>query len=128
MPMAEFVEQDAERPHIQLVVVLAMIYHFRCHILQRATERVALPFVHLAVSVEIHLTFTRPPEVTNLQHVVIIDEQILRLKIAVNEAIFVQKIDTGHRLDKEIKCRILRKALFLADKREQVAFGYVLHD
>ena len=74
MPVAQFVEQDAKRPHVQLMIMLAMVDHFRCHILQRATEGVALPFVQLSVGVLIHLPFTRPPEVTNLQHIVFIDE------------------------------------------------------
>ena len=98
--------------------MLAMVDHFGSHVLKRPAEGVSLAFVHLAIVVRLHLTLTRPTKVTYLQNVVFVHEQIFRLQIAMNKTILVEEVDSGHCLDKEIKCRIFREAFVLSDQGE----------
>ena len=124
----QLVEQDAKRPDVQLVVVLPMVDHLRCHVLECATEGVALALVELAIVVHVHLTFTRPAKVADLQHVVLVHEQVFWLQISMDEAVLVEEVDASDRLDEEIKCGLLAEALLLPDQGEQVALSHVLHD
>ena len=124
----QLVEQDAERPDVQLVVVLPMVDHLRCHVLECATEGVALAFVELAIVVHVHLAFTRPAKVADLQHVVLVHEQVFWLQVSMDEAVLVEEVDASDRLDEEIKRGLLAEALLLPNQGEQVALGHVLHD
>ena len=63
--MHQLIQQNAECPDIEHVVVLPMINHLWCHILERTAKSVALAFVHLTLIIFFKLTFTRPSKITN---------------------------------------------------------------
>ena len=50
--------------------------------------------------------------------IVIVNEEVFRLKITMDEAIFVQEVNTGHRLDEEVEGLLLREAILLLDEHE----------
>ena len=78
--MYQFKEQDSQRPDIQLVVMLAIVDHFRCHILQSTAESVSLTFVDLAiVGVLREIALTSPAKVANFEHIILIDKQVFWL-------------------------------------------------
>ena len=59
---------------------------------------------------------------------VVINEQVLRLQISVDETVLVQEIDTGDCLDEEPKSAVFVETLALWNLQKQVAFRDVLHD
>ena len=72
----------------------------------------------MTFGVLIELWLTRPPKVANLDHIVIVNEEVFRLKITMDEAIFVQEVNTGHRLDEVVEGLLLREAILLLDEHE----------
>lgn len=77
--MDELVQKNSKSPNIELVIMLAMVNHLRSHVLKCAAESVALAFSHLASVVLFHFTLTRPPEVTNFEHIILVYQQIFWL-------------------------------------------------
>ena len=74
------------------------------------------------------VALTRPPEVAYFEHVVLIDEQILRFQVPVNKAIFVKKVDTCARLNEKIKRRFLRKTALFLYQDKKITLCNILHD
>ena len=110
------------------MVVLAIINHFRRHILQCTAKSISLTFIHLAiVRILRKIALTRPPKVAYFQHVVLIHQQILRLQIPVDKAIFVQKVDTCARLNEKVKSRFLRKTALFLYQDKKVTLCNILH-
>lgn len=55
-PMQQLIQQNTQRPYINLIVILATEYHFGCHILVCATKGIPLECAVLS----------RPTKITNL--------------------------------------------------------------
>jgi hypothetical protein len=62
----KLVKQNSEGPHVQLVIMLPVIYHFWSHVLESTAKSVSLSLVRLALRVRIHLTLASPAKVANL--------------------------------------------------------------
>ena len=71
--MDKLVKQNSECPHVKLVVVPSVIYHFWSHVFESTTKSVPLPLELLTVLIGINFTFTCPAEVTYFENVVFID-------------------------------------------------------
>ena len=123
----KFVEEDSEGPHVQLVIVLPMVYHFRSHILKRTAKSVPLTFVEITIFSLVHLAFASPTEVADLEHVVFVDQQVLRLQVPVDETVLVQEVDASHGLNEEVKRSLLGEAALFFDQHKQVALRHILH-
>ena len=67
------------------MVVSLVLDHLRCHILERAAEGVAS--LH---GIRLHA----PTKVADLNNVALFDENILRLDVAVNQPLFMHKVDS----------------------------------
>jgi len=126
--MDELVKQNSECPNVKLVVVPSVIYHFWSHVFESSAKSVPLPLELLTVLIGINFTFTCPAEVAYFENVVFINQEILRLKISVNETVLVQKVYASDCLNEEVKgCLFTEAALFL-DQDKEVAFCNILHN
>ena len=77
--MDQFIQKDAECPHVKLVIVLSMVDHFRSHVLQRAAERVPLALIQVPVRILVQIRLASPAKVADLEYIVLVDEQIFGL-------------------------------------------------
>ena len=62
--MNKLVEENSESPNIKLVVMLAMIDHFRSHVLKSTAKSVTLTLVSISIIIFINFTFASPAEIT----------------------------------------------------------------
>ena len=76
----KLVQQDAQRPYIQRVVMILVLYHLWSHVLQGAAERV--PLLHM---VRLHT----PPEIADFYDVAVFDQDILRLDVPMDKALLM---------------------------------------
>lgn len=110
------------------MVIEILIDHLWRHVLQRAAVSLPLPFVEVALRVALNRVVDGPAEVANLNYMIVIDEQVLRLQISMNETVLVQEIDTNYCLNEEPKSAVFIETLALRDLQKQVALWDVLHD
>ena len=101
--------------------------HFRSHVLERTAERMPRRVVTLLCflghsAVVLHA----PAKVAYLQSIFVADKQILRLDVPMDEAVFVEKVDPGDRLDKIVECFVLVELLVIPDDKKEVPLWYVL--
>jgi len=71
----EFIQQNSERPNIEGMVVVLVLNHFWCHVLEGAAEGEALLHV---------VGLDTPPEVADLDYVLVLDEDVLWLDVSVD--------------------------------------------
>ena len=62
--MNKLVEENSEGPNIKLVVMLAMIDHFRSHVLESTAKSVTLTLISISIIIFINFTFASPAEIT----------------------------------------------------------------
>ena len=105
-----------------------MVDHLGSHVLQRAAESVALSLVQVTIGIRLDLTLTGPSEIANFEHVILVDEQVLRLQISMNETILMQEVNASDRLYKEVKGCLFGEAALFFDEDEEVTLGDILHD
>lgn len=118
--MAQFVQQNSQGPHVDLVIVRLVVDHFGRHVLERATKSVAL-FIGVLLNA--------PPEITYLDCLVLRDQKVLRLQVSVYKPIVVKKVDTGHRLYKVVKRHVfVYVGLLISNDVKEVALLDVLQD
>lgn len=110
--MDELVEKDAQRPNVQSVIVVLVLDHFRSHILEGAAEGV--PLLHV-------IRLDAPAEIADLDDVALLDQNVLRLDVSVDQALLVQIVNAGADLDEEVKSRVLAQILFLSDQVEEIS-------
>ena len=108
--------------------MMAMIDHLWSHVLEGTAKSVPLALIRIPIVVFIDLTLAGPPEITDFQNVVFIDEQVFRLQISMNEAILMKEIDTGHSLYEKVEGGLFGETTLFLDKNEQVALCNVLHN
>ena len=71
------------------MVIEILVDHFWRHVIKRAAISLPLTLVKVALRVALDRIVDRPAEVTNLDYMVVIDEQVLRLQISMNETVLV---------------------------------------
>ena len=126
--MYELIEENTKSPSVDRVVIEILVDHLWRHVLQRAAISLPFPFVEVALRVALDRVVDRPAEVANLNYMVVVDEQVLRLQISMNETVLVQEIDACDCLNEEPKSAVFIETLALRDLQKQVALWYVLHD
>ena len=125
--MDELVEENAEGPHVKLVVVLPVVDHFWRHVLKSTAKSVPLSLVEVPIGILRNLAFASPTEVTNFQHVVFVHQKVLRLEVPMDETVFVEEVDASDGLNEEVKGSLLVETAFFFDEDEQVALRHILH-
>ena len=115
--MDKLVEEDSKGPNIELMVMMTMIDHFGSHVLEGTAKSVALALVGVSI-VFLDLTLAGPPEITDLKHVVLVDEQVFRLQISVYETVLMKEVDAGHRLYEEVEGGLLGEAALFLNENE----------
>lgn len=66
------------------MVVVLVLNHLRCHVLKSTTESV--PLLHV-------VSLDAPTEITNLYNVAILDQDVLRLNVSVNQPLLVEVVN-----------------------------------
>ena len=87
--MHELIEENTKSPSVDRVVIEILVDHLWRHVLQRAAISLPFPFVEVALRVALDRVVDRPAEVANLNYMVVVDEQVLRLQISMNETVLV---------------------------------------
>ena len=87
--------------------MVLVLDHLWGHILKRTAERI--PLLHV---VSLHA----PPEIANLDNISILDQDVLRLDISMDQALLVQIVNSRAHLDEEVKCRIFAQVFFFPDQ------------
>lgn len=83
----ELICQNSNIPQISCFSVLFVVYHFRCNILDCPTKSFHHFLLLLFLTILIHIVtlfpieFICPPKITNLDPAILINQQILSLKI-----------------------------------------------
>ena len=98
-PMDKLIEKDTQGPSVDFVSMWVFIHHFWRHVLERATERLSIRREHIALRVLLKLDFTSPAKVANLNHLLVVDEQVFRLQIPVNEPVLVHEVNAANSLN-----------------------------
>ena len=99
-------------PQIECEIMRLVFEHFGRHVLECAAEGGT------------HLVGRHAPaEVADLQHVVRVQQQVLRLQVAVDQAMLVQELYARARLDEVVECFILGHLLFVSYEEEEVPLG-----
>ena len=94
-----------------------MIHDFWCHVFKCATE---------GISRLGSISLDAPTEIANLNDVSIFDQDVFGLDIAMDQTLFVHKVDSRAYLDEEVECSVFSQALFFPDEVEEVTFASIL--
>ena len=78
--------------------MILILYHFWCHVLQGSTK--SIPLLHM-------ITLNTPSKIANFNDVSILDQNVFRLDVSVDETLFVHVVDAGADLDEEVEGCIL---------------------
>ena len=105
-----------------------LIRHFRRHICHRTAKSCAFFYDLISIRVPFGIDFARPPEVTYLNHVVFVDEQVLRFQVPVNYLMLMHEVNTLHGLYPVPERVMLVESSVLGDALEQILLRDVLHD
>lgn len=112
-----FVDEHSERPPVHRFIVALAQNDLRRQILGRAAQRPG-PSLHAF----------RKPEIRHLQVALVVDQQVLRLQIPIDQVQIVQILKGEHNLG-GIEARMgLREAADLAQMREHLTARHVLED
>lgn len=107
--------------------MLPIVEHLGCHVLKCATERLPLLLVDVALLISHHIGLASPAKVTDLDPISLTNEQVLRFQVPMDEAVLMEEIYPGGRLNEEPKCLRLGQSLAFGYPFEQVKLGHVLH-
>jgi len=105
-----FKDKNAERPPIHVLVVSFRLDYFRCQVLRSSTKRVSFIFDYFCET-----------EVSYLYVALLVNQQVLRLKISVGNIHRVEVFKGKCDFRSEEKCNIVRKTAFPPQQREQLA-------
>lgn len=86
------------------MVVVLVLNHLRGHVLERTTKSVSLLHV---------IGLDAPTEITNLDDVTILNQDVLGFDVSMDQALLVQVVDTGTHLNEEVKSCVLIQVLLL---------------
>jgi len=100
------------------VVVSLVFNHFRGHVLQSAAKGVALL---------VEFLLDTPSEIANLQYVLFTHQEVFRLEISVDKAVFVEKVDSSDSLNKKVECFVLCQQTLLVSISNDVEKVSLLH-
>lgn len=95
------------------MIVILVLDHFRCHVLQGSTESISL--LHM-------VRLYTPPKIANLDDVSILDQYVLRLDISMDETLFVHIVDSTADLNEKVEGSIFAQKLFFPYQIKQVSF------
>lgn len=109
------------------MIVQCFLDHLGSHVLECATVGQALALVCVPGIVELNLVVNGPAKITELDHVVVVDEQVFGLQISVDEAVLMQKVDASDRLDEVPEGLFFDEALALWNLHKKVLLGNKLH-
>jgi hypothetical protein len=125
LAVQQLVQQDAERPHVDLLVLVVAADHLGRHVLVRAAKRD--PVVRLGPGSARELgELAAPAEVGHLGHEVRVEQDVLRLEVAVQEALAVDVLQRQGHLGHDLARVALRKPLVPLQKLVQVPVRSVL--
>jgi len=108
--------------------MMAMVDHLRRHVLKSAAKGVSLPLIHVAIGIHVDLTFTSPAKIANLQHVILIYQQVFWLQIPMYETVLVEKVDSCHSLYEKVKCCFFSETTLFLDQNKEITLRDVFHD
>lgn len=91
--------------------------HFGCHVFERATKSVPLL---------VDFSLDAPSKITNFNDVSFLDQNVLRLDVAMYQTLLMHVVDAGTDLDEEVEGRVFAQESLLPDQIEQVTLGGVL--
>jgi hypothetical protein len=111
------VDNDPQRKIIDWKGVILTLYNLRRHIPGRAT----------GILIVIRLRLPGHPQVRNPQIPLIIDDQILRLDVPMDDAIRMQVLQPDHNTASEELHDVLLEVLVLAQVVPEVAAGHQVH-
>jgi len=114
--MNQFVEEDAQTPHVHQLVVLVAQNHLRGHVFRCSAEG-APRFRGIYA----------PPEIAELHFVLLRDEDVLWLEVPMDETMLVEEKHGSCSLDEEIECFIFRELLTFSNQSEQIPTGRQFH-
>ena len=86
--MNKLVEENSESPNIKLVVMLAMIDHFRSHVLESTAESRRARQARFALTPALRDYFAKA-KVCNTQVAILVNQYILRLQISIKDTLIV---------------------------------------
>ena len=125
--MHKLIEEDTEGPSVDLMSMWSLVSHLRRHVSRCSTVSISLFLVLIALRVSLYVEFTSPAKVTDLNTVIIVDQEVLRFEISVDELVLVQEVDADHGLDEVPEGLLFVVASVLADGIEKVVLRDVLH-
>lgn len=114
--MNQLIEQDTKRPYIQRMVMIFVLDHFGCHVLESTTKGV--PLLHM-------VRLNTPSEITDLDNVAFFNQDVLRFDISVDKTLLVHVVYSTAYLNEEVKCRVFSQELLFPDKIEQVSLASI---
>ena len=115
--MNQLIEQNAQRPDIKRVIMGFVLNHFWSHVFQGSAECIPLLVV---------VCLNAPSKITNFDYIALLDQNIFRFYVPVDETLFVHEVNTRADLNKKIKGCIFSKVLFLSDEIEEIALACIL--
>ena len=126
--MHKLIEKDTEGPSVDLVSMWSLVPHLGRHISRCSTVSIALFLVLVALGVGLDIELTGPAKVADFNAVILVDQEVLRFEISVDELVLVEEVDADHGLDEVPERLLLVVASVLADGVEEVVLRDVLHD
>ena len=76
----QLIQQDAQWPYIERVIVILVLNHFWGHVLEGTAKSV--PLLHV-------IGLYTPSKITDLDNIALLDQNVLRFDISVNQTLFV---------------------------------------
>ena len=110
------------------MVVRLVCDHLWGHILESATKSVPLFLFKRVRPIRISSSFNTPSEIANLKNIVLGNQQVFGFQIAMNESMFVQKVNASNALNKKIKCFCFTELPLFSYDKEEIALCDVLKD
>jgi hypothetical protein len=101
--MAKFVKQNAQRPHIDFLVVTRFLQHFWRHVSLRAAVSLPLSTVKVGTC----------PEVTELHVAFCVQQKIFQFHVSMAQAVLMQKLKPSQHIGEIPERQLLSEALFV---------------
>ena len=95
------------------MIMVLILYHFRCHILKCTTKSVSL--LH---PIRLHT----PPKVTNFNNISILNQYIFRFNISMDKSLFMHVVNATANLNKKVESGVFTQEFFFPYQVEKVAF------
>mmetsp|Transcript_19818 Transcript_19818/g.32125 ORF Transcript_19818/g.32125 Transcript_19818/m.32125 type:complete len:340 (+) Transcript_19818:2301-3320(+) len=118
LPHEELVQGYTSRPHIGFLALRMVLKNLRCHVLEGSCQCCGRLDC-----------LSAPAEVSNLQHALVVYEQVIRLYISVDDSEFVQRTQALHQLASPHYSRFLAEFLggLLVELPEKISLTAQLH-